>query len=171
MKPVPMMRSLLRGLALFFPLVVGLRLAATPAGAADSSLAVVAGDPWDASDLIAPAQLAKILDGAAGEKPTVFCVGVSSLYHNGHIVGAKYAGPGSSPKGIASLKNAVRDLARDAPLVIYCGCCPWTDCPNIRPAYGYLHTAGFKHVRVLTLPSNFRRDWVDHDFPVAKAKT
>jgi hypothetical protein len=33
-----------------------------------------------------------------------------------------------------ALKKAVAGLAKARP-VLYCGCCPMTKCPNIRPAF------------------------------------
>jgi len=52
--------------------------------------------------------------------------------------------------------------------VIYCGCCPFDHCPNIRPAYTALNAMGFKKLRVLVLPTNFATDWVDKGFPMQK---
>jgi hypothetical protein len=59
-------------------------------------------------------------------------------------------------------------VPRSANLVIYCGCCPFDHCPNIRPAYKALHEMGFVHVRVLVLPTSFAADWVEKGYPVEK---
>ena len=75
------------------------------------------------------------------------------------------AGPTSKPEGIEALKTAVAKLPKDADLVIYCGCCPMVKCPNIRPAYRTLKELGFKHLRVLSLPTNLHTDWVSKDYP------
>ena len=45
------------------------------------------------------------------------------------------------------LKKAVADLPRGKELYIYCGCCPFVKCPNIRPAYTALHEMGFTNVK------------------------
>jgi hypothetical protein len=37
--------------------------------------------------------------------------------------------------------------------VIYCGCCPWTHCPNMKPADDALHAMGFTKVKSLSIGS------------------
>ncbi len=127
-----------------------------------------ASDPWTAADLLAPATLAKTLAGTAADRPPVFCVGFSFLYQSAHVPGAKLAGPASRPAGLAALKHAVAGLPKDQPIVIYCGCCPVNDCPNIRPAFRTLKEMGFRQIRVLWLPQNFPQDWTAAGFPIAK---
>ena len=58
---------------------------------------------------------------------------------------------------------------RDREIVIYCGCCPWKNCPNIRPAYEKLAQRRFTNVRVLDLPTTFRADWSDQGLPVERS--
>jgi thiosulfate/3-mercaptopyruvate sulfurtransferase len=114
--------------------------------------------------LIQPAELAgEIKVGAA---PVILQVGFSVLYAEAHIPGAIYAGPTGKDEGIANLKNQVRALAKDKPLVIYCGCCPWEKCPNVDAAWKTLTDLGFQSVKVLYLASNFGADWADKGYPV-----
>jgi hypothetical protein len=82
------------------------------------------------------------------------------LYRQKHIPRAILAGPASKAEGIANLHTAVARVPKSDAIVIYCGCCPMKDCPNIRPAYRTLRELGFKNVRVLDLPTNFHADWV-----------
>ncbi len=124
--------------------------------------------PWQDNQIIKPETLAKSLSAATGEKPLVICVGFPVLYQGGHIVGAKFAGPASKPKGIQALKREVKDLPRDKQIVLYCGCCPWNRCPNIRPAFFSIQELGFTNVKVLSIPENFREDWVAKGFPIVK---
>ena len=126
-------------------------------------------DPRQADRLMEPEELVKALSAPAGEKPLVLCVAFPFLYPRAHIVGSKFAGPGSNPTGIHKLKQEVKNLPRDKPIVLYCGCCPWKDCPNIRPAFRTLRELGFKHVRVLRLPNNFQQDWVAKGLPIETA--
>jgi hypothetical protein len=35
------------------------------------------------------------------------------------------------PEGVATLRSAVQALPRNEEIVIYCGCCPMKNCPNI----------------------------------------
>jgi thiosulfate/3-mercaptopyruvate sulfurtransferase len=54
--------------------------------------------------------------------------------------------------------------ARDVEVVAYCGCCPFTHCPNLHPARHLLAARG--KASFLDLPTNFRTDWIDKGFPV-----
>ena len=126
------------------------------------AFALAAAEPWTQSELMSPAQLAPHLNSAL-----VIHVGFPALYHGAHIAGSSYAGPGSKEQGIQELKNRVANEPRDREIVLYCGCCPWDHCPNIRPAFAALKQMGFTHVRALEIPTNLKTDWVDHGFPTA----
>jgi len=139
-------------------LLLGLSLASScSAGRADS---------LSAAQLVSPDSLAAELRAPGREQPLLVHVGFQSLYRAGAIPGSRYAGPGSRPEGIAALAAAVRDVPRDRPIVLYCGCCPWEHCPNVAPAYRKLHALGFKNARVLHVTRNFQSDWADRGFPV-----
>lgn len=122
-------------------------------------------DPWSKSELIEPAALVKMLN--LPEKPLhIICVTFPVLYRQKHIPAAQLAGPANKPQGIAALRSAVETLAHNVDIVIYCGCCPMKNCPNVRPAYRTLKELGFDHLRVLDLPTNFHTDWVAKAYPV-----
>jgi rhodanese-related sulfurtransferase len=121
-------------------------------------------DPWEPSVIIKPADLAERLK--AGDKPVILYVGFPVLYKGAHIPGAEFAGPCSKPEGLAALAKAASALPHDKEIVIYCGCCPFVKCPNIRPAYSALKSAGYTHVRVLQLDTNLHTDWVEKNYPV-----
>jgi thiosulfate/3-mercaptopyruvate sulfurtransferase len=125
--------------------------------------AMLAGDPWDAKDVLHPAELAADL-----KTPLVIHVGFPVLYRAAHITGSEYAGPGSKAEGIESLKKAVADQPHTREIVLYCGCCPWEKCPNVRPAFAALHEMGFTHVKVMMVPENLKSDWIDKGFPAEK---
>jgi thiosulfate/3-mercaptopyruvate sulfurtransferase len=126
--------------------------------------AVVCGtEPWTDQDLLQPEQVAKDL-----KTPLVIHVGFPVLYRATHITGSVYAGPGSKEEGIADLKKAVAGQARTREIVLYCGCCPWDKCPNIRPAFAALHEMGFTHVKAMVVPTNLKTDWSDKGYPTDK---
>ena len=120
-------------------------------------------DPWAPSDLIQPAQVAKTTDNAL-----VIHVGFNVMYRSAHIANSVYAGPASQKDGIEALKKAVagQPLARN--IIIYCGCCPFDKCPNIRPAFQTLHDLGYANVKVLSIPENLKTDWIDKGYPTEK---
>jgi hypothetical protein len=125
-------------------------------------------DPWPASRTIQPADLARELAEKKQTPPTVAYVGFHTLFAGGHIPGASFHGSASTEPGLAELKKWAGSLPRSANLVLYCGCCPFERCPNIRPAFTALDNMGFKRLRVLVLPTSFAKDWVDKGFPIQK---
>lgn len=128
-------------------------------------------NPWQTNQVIQPAGLAKQLSAATGTKPLVLCVGFKVLYQGGHITGAQFAGPASKPAGLEALKHAVQDLPHGKHIVLYCGCCPWNRCPNIRPAFRTMQKLGFTNVQVLSVPTNLREDWITKGFPTEKGSS
>ncbi len=95
-------------------------------------------------------------------------VGFNVLYRAAHIEGSPYAGPGSKPEGIQLLKKTVEKEPRDREIVLYCGCCPWEKCPNVKPALQALRDMGFRRVSAIAIPENFKTDWSDKGYPTAK---
>ena len=87
-----------------------------------------------------------------------------------HIPGSLHFGPGRDPKTIEDLKEWAKSVPKNKKIVLYCGCCPWDHCPNVRPAFQALKEMGFTNLRILSIPADFRKDWVDKGFPVEKAK-
>jgi thiosulfate/3-mercaptopyruvate sulfurtransferase len=139
--------------------------------AANSVQAQVTGtSSLPASALIQPGAFAAALKTTKTSKPLIIHVGFRVLYTQAHIPGSEYIGPGNGPEGINQLRNRVESLPRTQSIVIYCGCCPWHECPNVDSAYRQLRTMGFKDVKVLYIAQNFGKDWVDKGFPVEKGK-
>ena len=120
------------------------------------------------SRLISPDELAKILQASKDEKPLVLQVGSHVLYSQAHIPGSEYIGPASTEDGLQRLRKRAESLPRNKSIIIYCGCCPWSHCPNVKPADDALHALGFTNVKVLYIANNFGTDWVDKGYPVAK---
>ena len=139
-------------------------LALGAAAAAQSEL------PPGSPQLINPEELVKLLQAPAGEKPVILNVGPSLLYMQAHIPGAEYIGSVSSPQGKQALRMRSKSLPKATFIVLYCGCCPWDHCPNVRPAYDELHNLGFSNVKVLYIANNFGADWVDKGYPNIKGQ-
>lgn len=115
--------------------------------------------------VIQPESLNKMLQGG-GAKPSMLQVGSHVMFSQAHIRGAHYAGPGSQGAGLRLLERKVAGLRKNAPLVIYCGCCPWNRCPNVGPAFHRLAELGFTNMKVLYLANNFGDDWVNKGYAV-----
>ncbi len=125
-------------------------------------------DPWASSQILQPADLARGLKEKSSNLPTVIYVGFRTLYSGGHIPGASFHGTASTEQGLAELKKWADTLPRSNEIVIYCGCCPFEKCPNIRPAFTALNTMGFKNLRVLVLPTNLATDWAEKGYSIQK---
>jgi len=139
-------------------------LATAVAGGADVT------HPITPSDLIAPSQLNRRLPEVKAGKIVLIQVGFHVMYLMGHIPGSHYSGAASKPEGLAALKMLVTKLPRNQEIVIYCGCCPWDDCPNIRPAFQALKEMGFSNLKVLDIPERLGDDWTAKGYPIVKGE-
>ena len=66
------------------------------------------------------------------------------------------------------LKKELSTIPKETPIVIYCGCCPFEHCPNVRPAIDALKDMKFTHYKLLNLSHNIKADWIDKGYPVVK---
>lgn len=136
---------------------------------AAGALAFSASNPWNRNQVVQPAALARQLK-TSSRKPLLLQVGFERLYAQGHIPGSKYCGPGRDPEGIARLKTCLDGVSRQRAIVLYCGCCPWQECPNIRPAFKAVKEMGYTNVKVLYIAGNFGRDWAQKGYPVSSGE-
>ena len=134
--------------------------------AAGASTVLKAAEPWADADVRQPASLAKDLQ--AGKRPLVLYVGFPILYKAARIPGAVLAGPGSKQSGLDLMQKALAGVAKDREIVLYCGCCPFDHCPNIRPAFEKIRAAGYTNVSLVMMPTSFHTDWVEKGYPVEK---
>ena len=119
--------------------------------------------------LINPEDLAKMLkDGKT--KPLMLHVGSRMLFLQAHIPGSEYVGQGANEAGLEQLRKRVESLPRNKFIVLYCGCCPWNHCPNVKPADDALKAMRFTNVKVLYIADNFGADWVYKGYPTAKGE-
>lgn len=125
-------------------------------------------DPWTDEQLMLPEELLKQMSST--NRPLVLHIGVAFLFKSGHIVGSKYVGQASTNEGLEKLKKAVQEIPLTREIVLCCGCCPWKDCPNIRPAFRVLRELRFTKVKLLYLPTSFVQDWVEKGLPVEKGE-
>ncbi len=115
--------------------------------------------------VVQPKDLAAQLQ-SKGKKPVLISVAFATMYRRKHIPGSIFTGPASRPEGLDALKAAAAKVPRDREVVLYCGCCPWDMCPNIKPALETLKQMGFTRVKALMIPTNFASDWSDRGYPV-----
>jgi hypothetical protein len=118
-------------------------------------------NPWTANQLIEPNDLAATINSANPGKPVIFNIGAVE-----DVKGAKHIGAVNKPENLESFKKAVFGLPKDTRIIIYCGCCPFTKCPNIRPAFSLLTGLGFTNIKLLDLPVNLKTNWRDKGYPM-----
>jgi len=116
---------------------------------------------WTDKQLKDPAVLAKALQGSTAQKPIVFNVGPV-----GQIKGAVRIGPTVQKENLDALKRESEKVPKDKEIVIYCGCCPFDRCPNVRPALELLKEMKFKNAKLLNLPANLKQDWINKGYPM-----
>lgn len=117
---------------------------------------------------IAPAALAARMDDVAAGKIAVLYVGPDALFERGHIPGARKIGEAGSAAGRRALADAIAAVPKETEIVVYCGCCPVKNCPNIRPASASIRASGRTNAHVLDLPTRFATDWADKAYPVQR---
>jgi thiosulfate/3-mercaptopyruvate sulfurtransferase len=120
-------------------------------------------EPWTPAQLLAPADLAAVMNNSKAEKPIIICVGPGAL-----IKGSLDMGAAHEPENLEKLKKQLGLLPRNADIVIYCGCCPFEHCPNIRPAFILLNEMKFTNAHLLNLEHNIKTDWVAKGYPTEK---
>jgi thiosulfate/3-mercaptopyruvate sulfurtransferase len=123
-----------------------------------------------AAELLQPDELEQILRSTGREKPLILQVGSHVLYAEAHIPESEYIGAAGQDAGLRALQERVKGLERSQFIILYCGCCPWNKCPNIRAAYQQLHVLGFTRIKVLYLATDFGADWVNKGYPIAKGR-
>jgi hypothetical protein len=99
-------------------------------------------------------------------KIAVLYVGPDMLFDLGHVPGARNVGAAGSEEGMRALSAELAKVPVDTEIVLYCGCCPVRDCPNVRPASAALRKLGRANAYVLDLPTKFATDWIDKGYPV-----
>jgi rhodanese-related sulfurtransferase len=82
------------------------------------------------------------------------------------IKGAVTIGVVEDAKNLAKLKEYLKDVPKDKQVVIYCGCCPLSVCPNLKPAYNALKEMEFKNYKILKLTHDLQEDWIDKGYPI-----
>jgi hypothetical protein len=124
---------------------------------------VSAQDPWKTNQLLAPADLNKTLNNPKSPQPYIYSIGYKAIIKNSIDIGA-----GGVKENQKKLQKQLSKLPKDANIVIYCGCCPFRSCPNVRPVFNMLTEMGFKNHKLLNLPQNIKVDWIDKGYAVKK---
>lgn len=118
-------------------------------------------EPWTEKQLMAPAELAEKLNSGKMEDTYIFNIGPSGEIKNSTTIGAT-----QEAANLALLKKELAQIPKNSEVVIYCGCCPFEHCPNIRPAFEILNEMKFTNARLLNMPKNLKVNWIDKGYPM-----
>ena len=116
---------------------------------------------WTSQQLIQPSELAPILK--TKNVPVIFSVGPAAT-----IPGSIEIGMVKEKANLEKFKKQLSSLPKNSKIVVYCGCCPYEHCPNVRPAIEVLKEMKFTNYKLLDLPHNIKTDWIDKGFPSEK---
>ncbi len=118
---------------------------------------------WADKYLMETKTLVSMINNPRAAKPTIYNIGFV-----GNIPGAKKLEPASKEAGLIQLKAELKNMPKNSPIVIYCGCCPFEHCPNVKPAFTMLQKLGYSNAKILNLPTSIKADWMDKGYPMAK---
>ena len=121
------------------------------------------GNPWTQDQIQDPEALANIMRTKEAQKPAIFNIGPME-----NIKGATFIGPAQEKANLEKLRKALASVPKDKTVIICCGCCPFKNCPNIRPAFEMLKEMKFTKPRLLNLAHNLKLNWIDPGYPMEK---
>jgi len=116
---------------------------------------------WTSDQLIEPSQLAAIIKSDK-QIPVIFSIGPGAI-----VPHSKDIGMVKEEENMKKFKEELSGLPRDTQIVIYCGCCPYEHCPNVRPAIQVLKDMKFTNYKLLDLPDNIKIDWINKGYPIS----
>lgn len=119
---------------------------------------------WTSKQLMEPAELAVLLDSAK-DLPLIISVGPGAIIPHSADIGMV-----KEKENLEKLKSELSGRSPQTPVIIYCGCCPFDHCPNVRPAIALLKEMQFTNYKLLNLPHNIKADWIDKGYPIVKQK-
>lgn len=117
-------------------------------------------EPWTQSQLMPVETLANRISKGQTKNLLVLSIGFDDV-----IAGSTYVGAGRDRAAIEKLKQILKNESKDTEVVLYCGCCPFASCPNVRPAFQTVKDLGFKNLKLLDIPNNIKVNWIDKGYP------
>jgi thiosulfate/3-mercaptopyruvate sulfurtransferase len=118
---------------------------------------------WTDKQLIEPSALALVIKSEKNV-PVIFNVGPAAAIPNSIDIGTV-----KDKANLDKFKNELSKLSKKTKIIVYCGCCPFEHCPNVRPAIEALKEMKFTNYFLLNLLNNIKKDWIDKGYPVTKS--
>ena len=114
---------------------------------------------WTSDQLMEPSELATNLKSKKNI-PLIFSVGPGAV-----IPTSRDIGMAKETENLDKFKDQLSGLSKNTSIVIYCGCCPFEHCPNVRPAINLLKQMNFSDYKLLDLAHNIKIDWIEKGYP------
>jgi hypothetical protein len=114
---------------------------------------------WTNDQLLQPSELATVLKDNK-ELPVIFSIGPGAV-----IPHSKDIGMIKEEENMKKFREELQNLPKETSIIIYCGCCPYEHCPNVRPAIQLLKEMKFTNYKLLDLPHNIKIDWINKGYP------
>ena len=117
---------------------------------------------WTNDQLLQPSELATALKDNK-DVSVILSIGPGAV-----IPHSKDMGMIKEEGNMKKFKQELESLPKDTSIIIYCGCCPYEHCPNVRPAIELLKEMKFTNYKLLDLPHNIKIDWINKGYPTAQ---
>jgi hypothetical protein len=115
---------------------------------------------WTDKQLMEPSELAGMI---TNHTDSILIISVGPF---NSIPGSMHFGMVSEQEAFDKFKTQLSTIDKNKKIVIYCGCCPFEHCPNVRPALGLLKDMNFTNYYLLNLPNNLKINWIDKGYPI-----
>jgi rhodanese-related sulfurtransferase len=117
---------------------------------------------WTNEQLLQPSELAAVLKDNK-EISVIFSIGPGAIIPHSRDMGMI-----KEEENMKKFKEELEGLPKDTSIIIYCGCCPYEHCPNVRPAIQVLKEMKFTNYKLLDLPHNIKIDWINKGYPTGQ---
>ena len=117
---------------------------------------------WTNDQLLRPSELATALKDNK-DISVIFSIGPGAIIPHSRDMGMI-----KEEDNMKKFKQELESLPKDTSIVIYCGCCPYEHCPNVRPAIELLKEMKFTNYKLLDLPHNIKIDWINKGYPTTQ---
>ncbi len=117
---------------------------------------------WTNDQLLQPSELAATIKDNK-EISVIFSIGPGAVIPHSRDMGMI-----KEEENMKKFKGELEALPRDTSIIIYCGCCPYEHCPNVRPAIELLKEMKFTKYKLLDLPHNIKIDWINKGYPTGQ---
>ena len=114
---------------------------------------------WTSKDLTEPSALAATIKSDK-HVPLIFCIGPGAVIPHSIDIGMV-----KDERNLSKFKEEISKIPKSTNILIYCGCCPFEHCPNVRPAIALLQSMQFTNYHLLDLPTNIKTDWIAKGYP------